>query len=120
MMQTQRVDQSDAAELLERLALAVGAHDGAAPKVRVVNVLILRRDVEVAADDQMLLPVFALQAIPQPGVPLQLVSVGRRSDRLTVWRVDGINAQCSDGDSNHARLRVFLFVAKRGPHFAWL
>jgi hypothetical protein len=70
MVQPQRVDQANAAQLFKRLAFAVRTHDCAPPQIRVVNILVFRRNIEVAANDERLLAAFPLQAIPQARVPL--------------------------------------------------
>ena len=62
----------------------------------------------------------ALQTIPEPCVPLHLVIVSGRTDRLSVRRIDRIHPHRSDRRRDHPRLRIFLFVAHRRPRFSRL
>jgi hypothetical protein len=111
-MQSERISQTDRAELLKRGPLAVRAHDGATPKLRIVNIDIFRRDIEIAAHDQIRVR-FVFQAIAQPRVPFEFVFVSGRTDRLSVRRVNRIDAKISNRRRNHARLRIDNFIAKR-------
>ena len=75
-MQSQRVAQPDLAKFLKRRAFTLRAHDRAAPKLRIVNIDIFGRDVEVAADDKIDIALFC-QAIAKSRVPFELVSIRR-------------------------------------------
>src|SRR5260370_39738105 len=90
-MQSQRVAQTDSAELLKSGALTVRAHDRAAPKLWIVNIDIRRRDIEIAADDQIDIFLFD-QAIAQSHVPFQFIFVGWRANGLAVRRVNRVDA----------------------------
>jgi len=111
-MQSERVTQADFTELLKSGALTIGAHDRAAPKLWVVNIDIFRRDIEIATNDKIDIFFFG-QAIPQSRVPLQFIFVSRRTDRLPIWRVNGIDAHISNRRRNHSGLRIDNFIAKR-------
>ena len=114
-MKTQRVAQSDFAKRSKRGALAIRTHDRAAPKLRIVNIDIFRRDVEIAADRKIDIFLFG-QAIAQPRVPFQFIFISRRAYGLSVWRINGINSNTAGHRGDHARLQVVNFVTKRCAH----
>jgi hypothetical protein len=51
MKLAKRVGKSEIGDAFQSRAFLIGAHDGAAPKIRVVHVEIARRNVEVAGHD---------------------------------------------------------------------
>ena len=99
-MKPQRIAQTDFTKLLKGSPLAIGAHDRATPQSRVVNIDIFGRDIEIAAHRKIDIVLFA-QAIAQSRIPFQLVFVSGRTDRLTVRRINRIDAQISDRRRNH-------------------
>ena len=115
-MQSQRVTQTHFRKSLKSGALAVRAHDRAAPKLWIVNIDIFRRNIEIAADDQIDLFLFD-QAIAQSHVPFQFIFVGRRGNGLAVRRVNRVDAQISNRRRNYASLRIDNFIAKRRANF---
>src|SRR5260370_7549129 len=86
-MQSERVAETSLTQLAERCPFAIRTHNRAAPKVRIVNILIFRCDVEIAANDQ-LGSSFARQTLSQPCVPIYFVIIGGRTDCPPVRRVN--------------------------------
>ena len=86
-MQTQRVPQTDRAQLLKGGPLAFGTHEGAAPKLWVMNIDVLRRYIEITADRKIGISFFG-QAIAQPRIPFELVGKSRRANDLTIGRIN--------------------------------
>src|SRR5262249_62240840 len=98
-MKPQRVAQTDFRQLLECRALAVRAHDRAAPKSWIVDIDIFRRDVEIAADGKIDI-FFSAQAIAQSRIPFEFVFVGGRTHSPTPRRINPKNPPNSPPRAN--------------------
>ena len=79
--------QAEAAQITKSGAFAVRSHDGPAPKIGVVNIDILGRDIEITTDDE-LGRFFLRKALPEPPIPLQFIFICRRANRLSVGRIN--------------------------------
>src|SRR6478672_494262 len=85
-----------------------------------MDVFIARRDVEITADGQVLRIMLSLLKAPaQSRVPLNLVLVRRRTDCLSVRRVDRKNADVADRYRDRARMVIRHLIAQSRPHIAW-
>lgn len=103
----ERIDEAEREQLLEVRALLRRDEVLADPFRRIVHVLVVRRDIEIAEQRQ---PWMALQFFLEPRMqrvePLQLVDelVGFR--RLPVREIGADDARAVDGYRDHALLRV--------------
>src|SRR5215475_6816535 len=100
-MNAQRVAKAYLFECAKSGALVLRAHNGAAPKNGIMHVAIFRRDIEVAADNNIAKNLLCIgDAIPKLNKPSQLVLERGRADRLPVRGVNAENAnivnRCSD------------------------
>src|SRR6476660_9145237 len=87
VMDPKRVVQAETAQITKSRALAVRRHDGAAPKLGVVNIDVLWSDIEIAAHDEVG-KFFFRKAISEPPIPLQFIFIRRRANDLSVRRVN--------------------------------
>src|SRR5207249_10379096 len=121
MMNAKRITQTDLSEGAKSGAFLLGTHNGTAPKAGIMHITIFRRDIEIAAYNHLGKRFLRLHdAIAQLNEPLQFVMERRRTDSLSVWRVNGKYAQVIDRGCNHTGLRVRAFIAQRGLAFAQL
>src|SRR6266700_8213263 len=121
MMKAKGIAQTDLFECAKSGAFFLRTHDGAAPEHGIVHVEIFRRDIEIAAYNHLREGFLRLRhAIAHLNEPLQFVMERRRTDSLSVWRVNGKYAQVIDRGCNHTGLRVLAFIAQRGLAFAQL
>src|SRR5262245_48096034 len=110
-MDSKRVAQTEAAEIAKSGAFAIRSHDGAAPKVSVVNINVFGCDIKIAAHD-LERGFFFCDAGTESPIPLQFIFVRRRANGLSVRRVDGEYAHRTDSRCDDARLRIDYLVAK--------
>src|SRR5438445_6113258 len=101
----ERVGQPPGEERAEGAPLGLARHDVTAPLLGIPDVAILGRDIEVAADDDVLAGVdLALKEGQEPAVPAELVSVPGRAQLAAVGRVDVHDARAAArGDEEPAR-----------------
>src|SRR5947207_15907100 len=86
-----------------------------------MHIAIFRRDIKIAAYNHLRKRFLRLHdAIAQLNEPLQFVTERRRTDSLTVWRVNGKYAQVTDRGCKPTGLRVLAFIAARGLALAQL
>src|SRR5256886_9786327 len=96
----ERVTESPRDQIAERRALRLTEHDLAAPLLRVPDVAVLRRDVEVAAEhDRRVGLGRGLEEGAEATVPVELVGVLVRADLLAVRPVDTQDREA--GDTRH-------------------
>src|SRR5438067_11154637 len=107
MMDAKGIAQADLFEDSKSGALFLRAHNGTAPKRRIVHITIFRRDIEIAAYNYLGKGFLRLRdAIAQLNEPLQFVIERGRPDRLSVWRVNGKIAQVLNRCRDHVFLRT--------------
>src|SRR6185312_11837278 len=99
--------QAEVGDRLERGTLRRRAQDVLAPGDRIVDVAVVRADVEVAQHHQLRVTLqLARQELAYPGQPVQLVGVFLVADRLAVDHVQVDHAQAADGGGQDPPLRV--------------
>src|SRR5437016_2701602 len=113
----ERVGQPPGEERAEGAPLGLARHDVTAPLLGIPDVAILGRDIEVAADDDVLAGVdLALQEGQEPAVPAELVGVPGRAQLAAVGRVDVHDARAAArGDEEPAR-GVQSVAGQRADH----
>src|SRR5438477_10504799 len=113
-MNAQRVAKADLFECAKSGALVLRTHDGATPKRRIMHVTIFRRDIEIAADNNIAKKLLRTgDAIPKLNKPLQLVLERGRADGLPIRGVIAENANISNRGGVASGLWIFASSAKR-------
>src|SRR3954469_7256775 len=87
VVNSKRVEQAEAAQIPKSGAFALGSHDGALPKLGVVNIDVFRSDIEIATHDQVV-KFFLRNAVSDPPIPLQFILIRRRADGLSIGSVN--------------------------------
>ena len=100
-------------------AFAVRSHDRPPPEIRIVNINVLRRDVKIAAHDEVR-GVFFRDTVAEAPIPLQFVLIGWRANSLPVRCVNREYPQLADRRCDHACLRIDYLIAKRRANIAQL
>jgi len=113
-MNTQRVAKAHLFECAKSGALVLRTHNGAAPENRIMHVAIFRRDIEIAADNNIAKNLLRVgDAIPKLNKPSQLVLESRGTDGLPIRGVNAENANISNRGSDDPGLRIFAGGAQR-------
>jgi hypothetical protein len=109
VMQPEGVSKSPSFYFVERKTLSLAAHYSLLPKLRVVNVAILRRNIEVSAKDHRRVRLVIIVEKPaQAFHPVKLKLKLFRADRLSIRYVNINNANSIKGRREEARVRSFL------------
>src|SRR5882724_7315649 len=98
--------------ILETPRVRPPTHNGSAPEVRIIDINVLRSDVEVPAHDQITGSFFR-NTSAKALVPMQFVLVRRRPDGLSVRRINRKHAQVVDARGDQPCLWIDHFIAKR-------
>src|SRR5947208_711371 len=110
-VESQRVLEAPAHEVAEDGALGVAEHDLAAPLLRVPDVAVLGRDIEVAAERERLVgPGGGLEEGVEAAIPGELVGVLLGADLLAVRPVDAHDPEAGDARDQEAPLGVVSFA----------
>src|SRR5215468_10070328 len=118
-MDSKRVVQAEAAQITKSSAFAIRSHDGAVPKLGIINISVLRSDIEIATYDEVG-RCFFRKASSKPAIPVEFVFVCCRTNGLSIRRVNRKHAQLADRSCDHARLRIDYFITKRRPNLVQL
>src|SRR4029077_12565879 len=87
VMDSKRVVQAEAAQITKSRAFAVRSHDGPVPKIGIVNIDVLRSDIEIATHGEVG-KFFFRKAVSEPSIPLQFIFIRWRANGLSVRRVN--------------------------------
>src|SRR4029077_3302421 len=87
VMDSKRVVQTEAAQIPKSGPFAVRRHDGTAPKLGVVNIDVLRSDIEIATHDEVG-GFFFRETVSEPPIPLQFIFICWRANGLSIRRVN--------------------------------
>ncbi|RMH44233.1 MAG: S1 family peptidase [Deltaproteobacteria bacterium] len=113
----ERVDEAPVEHRAQRAPLRLAREVLALPRGGVVDVPVVERDVEVAADDGRPRRFFvAVEVAPKPAQPLELEPVVVVADLLAVRHVDGQHAHAVDRGRDQARLVVRTAVVEPGAN----
>src|SRR5580765_8801806 len=113
-MKAQGVAKAYLLECAKSGALVLRTHNGAAPKNRIMHVAIFRRDIEIAADNNIAKNLLRVgDAIPKLNKPSQLVLERGGADGLPIRGVNAENANISNRRSDDPGLRIFAGGAQR-------
>ena len=113
-MNAQCVAKAHLFECAKSGALVLRTHNGAAPKHRIMHVAIFRRDIEIAADNNIAKNLLRVgDAIPKLNKPSQLVLERGRADGLPIRCVNAEHANISNRRSDDSGLRIFAGGAQR-------
>ena len=116
MKLAERVHQAPATDLGQGGPLVGMAHHPIAPSIGIVNVPVLRRDIEIAAKDQRLAGVGVSRKPVSPALqPCELVRELVRPHRLPVGHVETAHANRAHTNHEKASLRILDPIAE-APH----
>ena len=113
-MNAQCVAKAHLFECAKSGAFVLRTHNSAAPKNRIMHVAIFRRDIEIAADNNIAKNLLRVgDAIPKLNKPSQLVLERGRADGLPIRCVNAEHANISNRRSDDSGLRIFAGGAQR-------
>jgi hypothetical protein len=122
MMEPEGIRKSPSLYFVERCTLSLAAHDSLLPKLRVVNVAILRGNIEVSAkDNRRARLVVVIEKTAQPSHPVKFKLKLLRTNRLSIRYVNVDEANLIKRRREQARVRSFLiFVIASLNSYAFL
>src|SRR4051812_32710163 len=112
-MHSEGIGEPKFPDVLKRAAFRVAEENAVLPEPRIVHVALFRRDIEIAAKQNIGSWIASLiEQLPQTLHPAQLELVFIRSDRLTVGNVNVDDANAGHVSHQKARLTLGIIFGK--------